>query len=270
MTYLFNHEATGELVAFVDAATLFAFDLDGTLAPIVADPAGITIQDEVRHCLIRLNDLAPVAVITGRSRADAMNHLGFTPRFLVGNHGAEGLPGWETTAQDFTAICSGWQRQLESLLPDMHALGISLEAKGQTIALHYRQAGDPVAAQDLILAAFAALTPPPRVVSGILVENIAPQNAPHKGIALEVLMGHLRCPRAIFVGDDVTDEDVFNLRNPAIMGIRVGNNPASAACYYLQVQHETVRLLQKIIAVLNSSAPAPGADLKKLKQTPLT
>lgn len=251
MTYLFNHEAIGELAAFVDAATLFAFDLDGTLAPIVADPAGITIQYEVRHCLIQLNDLAPVAVITGRSRADAIKHLGFTPRFLVGNHGAEGLPGWETAAQDYAAICRGWKSQLESLLPDMPALGIYLEAKGQTVALHYRQASDPTTAQDRILAAFAALAPPPRVVSGILVENIAPQNAPHKGTALEVLMGHLRCTRAIFVGDDVTDEDVFNLQNPAIMGIRVGKDHASAAGYYLQGQHETVRLLQEIIAGLN-------------------
>lgn len=251
MTYLFTVKGMAELRSFVDATTLFTFDLDGTLAPIVADPAGITIQDDVRQCLIRLNDMAPVAVITGRSRADAMSHLGFTPLFLVGNHGAEGLPGAERAAQDFAAICRGWQSQLELLLPDMTALGISLEAKGQTIALHYRQASDPPAAQGLILAAFAALTPLPRVVSGILVENIAPQNAPHKGTALVALMGYLKCPRAIFVGDDVTDEDVFNLRNPAIVGIRIGSDPASAAGYYLQGQHETVRLLQEIITVLN-------------------
>ena len=37
-----------------------------------------------------------VAVITGRSRSDAMQHLAITPHYLIGNHGAEGLPGWES------------------------------------------------------------------------------------------------------------------------------------------------------------------------------
>lgn len=256
MIYLFSAEGIVELHAFIDSATLFVFDLDGTLAPIVPDPAGISIPEEVRQRLIQLNDMAPVAVITGRSRADAMTHLGFTPRFLVGNHGAEGLPGEETAGQDYAGLCREWQRQLELLLPDMPARGISLEAKGESVALHYRQATDPVKAQDSILAAIACLTPLPRVVSGIFVENIAPQNAPHKGAALEVIMAHLGCGRAIFVGDDVTDEDVFHLRNPAILGIRVGIDQESSAGYYLQGQHEMVRLLREMIAPLSESVTA--------------
>ncbi|MDD2272582.1 MAG: trehalose-phosphatase [Desulfuromonadaceae bacterium] len=253
MTYMFSPKGVEELCSFVDAATLFAFDLDGTLAPIVDEPAAITINDEVRQALIQLNNLATVTIITGRSRSDAMSHLGFTPRFLVGNHGAEGLPGETTSAQDFTTVCNGWINQLELLLPDMSANGILLETKGQTIALHYRQASDPVKAQNSILAAFADLIPLPRVVSGIFVENIAPQDAPHKGAALESLMAHLKCTRAIFVGDDVTDEDVFNLRNPSILGVRVGNDPKSAALSYLKDQHEMVRLLREIISLLNAS-----------------
>lgn len=253
MTYLFSDEGMVELHAFVEYTTLIVFDLDGTLAPIVSDPAGICIPEEVRQRLIQLNHMAPVAVITGRSRADAMTYLGFTPRFLVGNHGAEGLPGEETAGQDFAGLCREWQSQLELLLPDMPASGINLEAKGETIALHYRQATDPVKAQGSILAAIACLIPPPRVVSGIFVENIAPQNAPHKGAALEVIMAHLGCGRAIFVGDDVTDEDVFQLRNPSILGIRVGVNQESSAGFYLQGQYETVRLLQALIDLLSKS-----------------
>jgi len=250
MTYLFTSKGMAELNTFVEAATLFAFDLDGTLAPIVDDPAGIAIQDEVRQCLIQLNDITSVAVITGRSRADAMTHLGFMPRFLVGNHGAEGLPGEETAGQDFTGLCQEWKSQLESILPDMPARGIMLEAKGESIALHYRQAIDKIKAQVSILAAIACLTPPPRVVSGIYVENIAPQNAPDKGEALEALMAHMGCSRAVFVGDDVTDEDVFRLRNPAILGVRVGKNLKSTAGYYLQGQHEVDLLLREIISLL--------------------
>lgn len=254
MIYLFSPEGVAALHAFTDTTTLLAFDLDGTLAPIVAEPAGIAIQNEVRNCLIQLNGMAPVAVITGRSRADATTHLGFTPRFLVGNHGAEGLPGEEAAGQDFVRFCQGWKSQLALLLPDMSASGITLEDKGRTLTLHYRQAIDPGQARERILAAIACLTPPPRVVPGIFVENIAPQNAPHKGAALEALMVHLKCGRAIYVGDDVTDEDVFHLRNPEILGIHVGTDQESAAGYYLQGQHEMVGLLHEMIAHLNKSA----------------
>lgn len=253
MLYLFTPVGLAALHAFANGSTLHAFDLDGTLAPIVADPAGIAIPDEVRRCLIQLNSMAPVAVITGRSRADAMNHLGFTPHCLVGNHGAEGLPGEDAAHQDFVRLCQGWKEQLKLLLPNMPARGIFLEDKGATIALHYRHAPDAAKARGDIQGAIARLTPAPRIVSGIFVENITPQDAPHKGAAMESLMGHLGCGRAIFVGDDITDEDVFRLGNPAVLGIRVGRDEESGAGYYLQGQHEMIRLLQEIIALLHKS-----------------
>ena len=255
MTYLFAPYGLAALHAFVTGSTLHAFDLDGTLAPIVADPAGIAIPDEVRHRLIQLNSMAPVAVITGRSRADALNHLGFTPHCLVGNHGAEGLPGEDAADQDFIRLCQGWKEQLATLLPLMSTSGISLEDKGETIALHYRHAPDTAKARGSIVAAIASLTPAPRMVSGIFVENIAPQEAPHKGEAVEILMEHLGCSRAIFVGDDVTDEDVFRLGNPAVLGIRVGRDEESGAGYYLQGQHEMIRLLQEMIALHERRQP---------------
>ncbi|MDD2310057.1 MAG: trehalose-phosphatase [Desulfuromonadaceae bacterium] len=250
MEYMFSVKGMIELRSFVDSTTLFAFDLDGTLAPIVSEPSGIAIPEDVRQSLMQLNGLAPVAVITGRSRADALTHLGFTPRFLVGNHGAEGLPGAAATAQDFARLCQEWKTQLIWMLPDMASLGIVLEEKGQTLALHYRKAADQVAAQEELLAAIDRLHPVPRVVSGIFVKNLAPANAPHKGTALEALLVHLRCQRAIFVGDDVTDEDVFSLHNPAILGIRVDSSDNSAALFYLQGQHELIRLLQEMIGIL--------------------
>jgi trehalose 6-phosphate phosphatase len=250
MIYLFSARGRATLSAYVDAATLFTFDLDGTLAPIIPDPAAIVIPDAVRQSLMQLNDMAPLAIITGRSRTDALAHLGFTPRYLVGNHGAEGLPGKENSGEDFIRLCQGWKKQLQLLLPARDAAGIFLEEKGETMALHYRQAPDALKAQELILGAMARLTPAPRRVAGKFVENLVPQAAVDKGVALETLMGHLGCPRAIFVGDDVTDEDVFRRKNPAILGIRVGENPESVAGFYLHGQEEMAELLQEIIAHL--------------------
>jgi trehalose 6-phosphate phosphatase len=245
--YLFSPAGLSALREFSGAGTLFAFDLDGTLAPIVPDPAAIEIAKEVRISLIRLNSLAPLAIITGRSCADARLHLGFSPRFLVGNHGAEGLPDPDTTAGTFTDLCLGWKVQLNHLLPDMAQQGIILEEKGETLALHYRQATDPKKARQKIVAAIKQLRPAPRAVSGIYVKNLTPTNAPHKGSALTRLMHLAGCQKAIFVGDDVTDEDVFSLKNRAILGIKIGESRESAACFYLNEQQEIIRLLHLLL-----------------------
>ncbi|OGT96732.1 MAG: hypothetical protein A2X80_07570 [Geobacteraceae bacterium GWB2_52_12] len=52
--------------------------------------------------------------------------------------------------------------------------------------------------------------------------------------------------KALFVGDDETDEDVFRLKNERIFGIRVGNEPSSAAAYCLSDQKKIVNLLDEI------------------------
>jgi len=245
-TYLLSPTGSAELRSFIDSSTLFAFDLDGTLAPIIADPARIAIPDAVRSRLLSLQQIAPVAIITGRSRADALTHLGFTPIFLAGNHGAEGLPGREEDEREYLRLCSSWKKQLDELLPDRNTTGIVLEDKGVTLTLHYRNATNREHAHGEILDAISQLTPPPRSGSGKFVENIAPQTAPHKGTAILCIMEQQGYPRALFVGDDVTDEDVFTLDGSRIMGIRIGMSPRSAAPYYLHGQDEIGALFDRI------------------------
>jgi trehalose 6-phosphate phosphatase len=250
MTYLFSDSGRAALHGFVDRATLFAFDLDGTLAPIVADPARIKISQEVRTCLIRLGKLAPVAIVTGRARANALAHLGFHPHFLVGNHGAEGFPGGAELESGFVSLCKEWEKQLRGFLPFERNIGIEFENKGTTLSLHYRSASDRVVAQLLILDAIQRLTPLPRRVSGKFVENLVPQDAPHKGEALLLIMQQLGCRRALFVGDDETDEDVFRLGDDSIFGIRVGMSSKSAAGTFIREQNEIGPLVEVVITVL--------------------
>lgn len=246
MIYLFSPAGLAALREFINANTLLAFDLDGTLAPIIADPGKILIPGDVSRRLLALQQMAPVAVITGRSRADALTHLGFTPAFLAGNHGAEGLPGHEGEECDYVSLCSSWKKQLGRLLPEGDAAGIVLEDKGATLTLHYRNSINREQAHAEILDAISRLTPSPRSGHGKLVENISPQGAPHKGGAILSIMVHLGCSRALFVGDDETDEDVFRLDDARIMGIRIGTNRESAARYYLHDQSEIGELLDRI------------------------
>jgi trehalose 6-phosphate phosphatase len=252
MIYLFSDVGQEALRRFVSRDTLFAFDLDGTLAPIVADPAEIRISKPVRSGLARLSRLAATAVITGRARSDALKHLGFEPRYLVGNHGIEGLPGYPGQEQELRTTVEQWEGQLLTLLPPEIKAAILLERKGFSLSLHYRHAHDPRAVHAALLAAIDRLLPPPRRVGGKFVENLIPREAPHKGDALLRLMELSGSPRAFFLGDDETDEDVFRLDSPCILPVCVGIERPTAAQYHLKEQSETARLLEEILTILAS------------------
>ncbi len=252
MIYLFSETGQAALRSFVDRSTLFAFDLDGTLAPIVADPARIEIPKEIREHLTYLNRMAPFAIISGRSRADARNHLGFAPRFLIGNHGAEGLPCREKQEEDFRGRCIKWQKQLEELLPHASESGIVIENKGTTLSVHYRKTSNREAAVKKILEVIGQLNPIPQRISGKCVENLLPAKAPRKGEALLEIMDHADCSKALFVGDDATDEDIFRLENDSVLGIRIGCEGLSSADYCLSDQKEMSDLLEEIASLIRS------------------
>jgi trehalose 6-phosphate phosphatase len=250
MTELLSTEGQLALRAFITPATLFAFDLDGTLAPIVDDPTTVQTPQPVREALQQLGELAVTAVITGRSCSDALPRLGFEPRYLVGNHGNEGLPGVDTQDRSQAALVHQWQRQLQQLLGPESWAALYVELKNSSLSLHYRHAPQREAVHAQLLDAIERLTPAPRRVGGKFVENLLPPEAPHKGEALLRLMEHGAYPNALFIGDDVTDEDVFALNDPRIFSIRVGTQCPTAAAYYLHDQDAMTQALELMVASL--------------------
>lgn len=253
ITSLFSESGLNALRSFVDHGTLFAFDLDGTLTPITTDPQSILVPKATREELCRLIKYAPVAVITGRSRSDARAHLGITPRFLIGNHGAEGLPGWEEREKEFVDICVDWELQLSRILLPENVPGISIENKGASLSIHYRETHYRRRARTLILRGIDLLMPRPRRVRGKCVENLLPEAAPDKGTAMLYLMDLMKCPKGFYVGDDATDEDVFRLDRNRLFTVRVGTMQTSRAQYELRSQGETVHLLREINQILKPS-----------------
>ena len=252
LSYLFGNAAFSKMRDFVDKRTLFAFDLDGTLAPIVPNPCAIGIPEAIRQELTLLNDQAIVAVITGRSCSDALHHLGLSPRYLIGNHGAEGLPGWKDREQVFSILANQWQSQLDKLLPIDNRGGIMIENKGVTLSIHYRHVCNIKSAHKMILEAIRKLNPQPRRIGGQFIENLIPAGAPDKGMALKILMEKAGCRKGFFVGDDETDEDVFRLNAESILTVRIGLNTFSNALYYLRSQNEITRLIGEINIVLSN------------------
>jgi trehalose 6-phosphate phosphatase len=244
--YLFAVAGLRALQAFVDASTLFAFDLDGTLAPIVRDPGRIRIPEAVQQSLAELKERAVVAIITGRSRLDAQLHLQVVPHYLVGNHGAEGLPGRKRQEESYGRFVGQWAEQLCPLLAKPPLPGIVVEDKGMSLAIHYRGTADRRIARSRVLAAVRSLSPRPRVVGGKCVVNLLPLQAPDKGDAMLHLMAFTSEAKGFFVGDDRTDEDVFRLDGERLFTVRVGAEKRSRARFVLHSQEEIPRLLNHL------------------------
>src|SRR5262249_58937782 len=113
----------------------------------------------------------------------------------------------------------------------------------------YRSGAAKAGARAAILAAAAALGDA-RVFGGKQVVNLVPRWAPHKGAALERERERLGCDTAVYIGDDVTDEDVFALEHPdRLLAIRVGASVRSRAPYYLPRQADIDELLRRLIAL---------------------
>ena len=127
--------------------------------------------------------------------------------------------------------------------------GVVIEDKGFSVAVHYRQARERNSTRRAVLAAARSLKDV-RIVGGKLVVNFLVPDAPHKGLALERERSHFACDTAVYVGDDETDEDVFQIDRPGeLLSIRVGRKRTSSAPYYIRNQVEIDRLLQTLVAV---------------------
>jgi trehalose 6-phosphate phosphatase len=221
---------------------LLAFDFDGTLAPIVADPASAHLRPRTRRLLADVARKYPCVVISGRRRADVVGRLaGIRLRRVFGNHGIEPSP----------ALVAG-RRAVRSWLACLkprlgHLDGIVFDNKGASLAIHYRRSRNRPAALKAILAATADLANA-RVLKGLLVVDLLPRNAPNKATALQSELRRLRCHAALYLGDDQTDEDVFALsRRLPVLAVRVGRRARSLAPYYLASQADVDELLAKLV-----------------------
>jgi trehalose 6-phosphate phosphatase len=243
-SYLLHSGGFAALAGYVAPDTLFAFDLDGTLAPIVADYSAARISEPVRSALERLAKRVKVAIITGRSRKDARGILGFEPHLLIGNHGSEWPEDSYLRNHHFVEQCTAWRNQLQEQLGAIQ--GVEIEFKGESLSLHYRKVIDQESALSLMDTAIEKLTPSPKRIGGKCVINLAPMEAFTKGEALMVAMDEFGLQRAIFFGDDVTDEEVFQQRSIDLLGVHIGQDDRTAASYYLNNQAEMLNILNSM------------------------
>jgi trehalose 6-phosphate phosphatase len=187
-------------------------DLDGTLIEIAEAPDEVVADDALLRLLREVAAEAggALALMTGRTIADADRILRGAVDCVVGLHGAECRirPGVTLRAAEPAPA-------MEAIRAALHAaiaagdLNARMEDKGMSIALHYRHA--PASAAAVCTAAEALATAHGfAIVNGKMVCEILPPGR-SKGAALVELAR--RAPfvgrRPVSVGDDVTDESAF-------------------------------------------------------------
>lgn len=255
MQHLFTSEGDAALAAILSQRPLLAFDFDGTLAPIVAQPDAARIPTAVAIRLATLATRLPVAVVTGRSVADVRGRLGFEPRYIVGNHGAEDeldLAG----AAERTRALDPLRERLTARGTEASAVGILVEDKGQSIALHYRLSRWRERAMALIRELVSSVEPPLNIFPGKMVVNVTAAGAPDKAHAVRALLARSGASCAMFAGDDVNDEPVFASAPATWLTVRVGRGAgASRARFLLGSPSEMTMLLERMLAQLPLSGP---------------
>jgi trehalose 6-phosphate phosphatase len=248
------------LRAFVSSDVLIALDFDGTLAPIVKSRGQARMRASTRLALLKLTDRFPCAVISGRAFMDIQGKVSGIPLVeVVGNHGLEWGRPTPTMRRVLTRV-GVWRRTLSRELSSI--AGTELEDKRFTLSVHYRNSAHPASARKKISRLLEDL-PGARIQGGKRVFNVLPVNLGDKGTALERIMARSGCVRAVFVGDDVTDEDVFALGNPErILTIRVGKRRDSRADYFVRDQEAVDLLLAELLkARMPLAAPGPRDSL---------
>ena len=253
MRYLCSPQGEAVMHRCVTRRTLLAFDFDGTLAPIVARPESASAPISVERAMRRLCEAATVAIVSGRAVADIRRRIGFHPKYVVGNHGAEGLPGQPAGPGAHPAVAA-WEAQLDAVA-DRLPPGTRLENKGQSLTLHYRMADHRDSARQVLESLAGTLVPAPRSSGGKCVINLMPPDAADKFDALLALQRAEHAPNLFFVGDDETDETAFRKALPGWITVRVGHDRRSAAAYCLNSQTEIVALIARLDALVRPPHP---------------
>lgn len=222
---------------------VLAFDYDGVLSPIVADP-----EQAVAHppAIAALRRIAPrmgtLAVITGRP-AEVVVRLGRLRDYpelrgllVFGHYGRE---RWDPDTDEVVAPPLGpgveaVRAELPTVLAELGLAGdVWVEDKGSAVAVHTRRAPDPA-------GAFAALREPLDALAGRhglvvepgrLVLELRPAGS-DKGSALRTLVAERDATSVGYAGDDLGDLSAFAavdaMREEGIPGLKVCSGSTEA------------------------------------------
>lgn len=195
-------------------------DVDGTIVDMAITPGSVTVSDSLRASLRELHKRCDgaLALVSGRLIRD-IDHL-FAPLRLpaIGGHGAEMRPSAEAPTQARTADAIGDAlRKLVMAAAEEADPRVIVEDKTSSLAVHYRLAPHMEHPLKTKIGAIIARlgTRNLEIMHGKEVIEIKSTHF-SKGVAVRELMKlpPFQDRKPVFLGDDTTDETVFEILPP--------------------------------------------------------
>jgi trehalose-phosphatase len=235
-------------------------DFDGTLAEFNPDPAAPELTPERHQLLIRISQHPGVSlgIVSGR-RLDDLRRRTRLPDsvYHAGLHGLEiEIDGERTSHPDLPCAIerldglAGALRRLLDEFPDAF-----IEDKGASVAVHARRVSEDrrervFARADVLAVPWIAKNHVRRLEGNAVVEYL-PNIQGHKGEATKWIIADVetklqRPAWVAYLGDDITDEDAFNVITLGI-GVLIGLRP-TAASYKLDGIADVDRFLRWLAA----------------------
>ena len=204
------------------SSLLVASDFDGTLSELIDDVLAAAPLPRSVDALSRLAATpgTHVAIVSGRRRSDLVARFPDKRMILIGEHGADAGGGTHADSPVLSGV-RGRIAELGAQVP-----GSIVEQKNHSVVFHYRTASGPESAVDEIRQ-MAAESPGITLLDGKNILELT-DSTTDKGKAISALRLSLAAGYVLFIGDDVTDETVFEALRPPDVTVHVGSGPTAA------------------------------------------
>lgn len=196
------------------ARTGLFLDFDGTLCDIVADPAASRMTEGLEPVLADLAaHLGAVAIVSGRPVTFLAQRAAVPGVRLLGLYGLE---EWRDGAPVPRPEAAGWQEAVDHASAHLQAAladeeGVRVEDKGLAVAVHWRNAPDPAAAERRVTRLTAELAEATGLAHepGKLVDELRPPVEWDKGAAVRAVVSEQALAPLAYLGDDLGDLAAF-------------------------------------------------------------
>ncbi|WP_026632069.1 bifunctional alpha,alpha-trehalose-phosphate synthase (UDP-forming)/trehalose-phosphatase [Dyadobacter alkalitolerans] len=230
------------------------FDYDGTLAPIVPDPSKAIVSEDVKKLILEIAKRDTVIIISGRDRHFLDNLFKDLPVHIIAEHGAlirtKGSDQWDLNE----SYEENWKESIRPIM-DIYAKrcpGAFVEEKETSLAWHYRTADDKEyaqrRAQELLWQLKNYIQPELnlQVIDGSKVVEVK-KTAFNKGTASRAFVENGNYDFVLAIGDDTTDEDMFEALPETAFTIKIGDD-LSAARNHIKSQEEVFHFLNFMVS----------------------
>ena len=221
---------------------LVTLDFDGTLAALAETPGQARLKPEFKAALKSLSSEPGVSlfILSGRALKSVRGLVGLKNLYYGGNHGIEiqgpGFSWRDSGAVKAMKLVAGIAADMQERFPP--GTGVLVENKVFSASVHYRNLKP--AYRCGFFSRMGVLTSTRTKTlhwrSGHKVFELLPKGASHKGNAVVRLAKKLGRPLGVAVGDDLTDEDMFNVLAKNGITIQVDRKAGSKAGYFLSGQ----------------------------------